>query len=202
MESQGHYMETFGCLLVFHLSIDLFNYLLLINIYIYIYIFFILSNFNFCYNYFFIAFFINIDTYTKCKVILVNNNVYNRTREKTTKKTTVLKLIVFFLHIAVSKSHNYINHYKGTPVHPATTNMVQWAYVCWNYETRRHACLHSICTQKHKSLTDGGISTPQFKQPFPDCHNCRQRYRLIISTLMLLVILALIHWPNLLIIIK
>ena len=47
MESQGHYMETFSYLLVFHLCIDLliFCYLFIVNIYT----FFILSNFN--YNY-------------------------------------------------------------------------------------------------------------------------------------------------------
>ena len=25
-------------------------------------------------------------------------------------------------------THNYMSHYEGTPVHPATTTMAQWAY--------------------------------------------------------------------------
>jgi len=71
MESQGHYMETFSCLLVFHLSIDLFNCLLLIHIYVYS-LFYPISIFTIIIlAYFIVAFFINIDTYTKCKVILV-----------------------------------------------------------------------------------------------------------------------------------
>ena len=51
MESQGHYTETFSCLLVFHLSIDLINFAICLLL-TYNYIFFILSNFDFYYNYF------------------------------------------------------------------------------------------------------------------------------------------------------
>ena len=40
-------------------------------------------------------------------------------------KKQYFKLIVLLLHIAISKAHNYMNHYEGTPVHPATTNMAQ-----------------------------------------------------------------------------
>ena len=59
MESQGHYMETFSFLLVIHLCIDLFDFLLffIVNIY-----FLYLSNFillSFCY-----CIFLNINTYT------------------------------------------------------------------------------------------------------------------------------------------
>jgi len=57
------------------------------------------------------------------------------------EKTTVLKLIALFLHIAISKSHNYMNHYKGTPVHLATTNMAQWAYSETTNQEGTHACI-------------------------------------------------------------
>ena len=39
-------------------------------------------------------------------------------------KITVLNLIILFLHIAISKSHNNTSHYEGTPVHPATTTVI------------------------------------------------------------------------------
>jgi len=38
------------------------------------------------------------------------------TEPKKRKKITVLKLIVLFLHKAISKSHSNMNHYEGTPV--------------------------------------------------------------------------------------
>jgi len=40
-------------------------------------------------------------------------------------KKQYFKLIVLLLHIAISKAHNYMNHYEGTLVHPAKTNMAQ-----------------------------------------------------------------------------
>ena len=74
-------------------------------------------------------------------------------------KITVLKLIVLFLHIALSKSHNNINHYEGTPVHPVTTNMAQWAYSETKNQEGMHACIVTTHknTNRQKSPTDRGI---------------------------------------------
>jgi len=65
MESQGHYMETFSRLLVFHLSIDLFNFFAICLLLTYICsIFYPISIFIIItLVYFIIAFFLNIDTY-------------------------------------------------------------------------------------------------------------------------------------------
>ena len=73
-------------------------------------------------------------------MFFTKTNGCHRTRKRK-KKTAVLKLIVLFLHIAISKSHNYMNHYEGTPVHPATTNMAQWAYSETTNPEGMHVCI-------------------------------------------------------------
>jgi len=50
------------------------------------------------------------------------------TKREKTKKITLFKLIVLIILAHSYKSHNYMNHYEGTPVHPAITNLAQWAY--------------------------------------------------------------------------
>ena len=59
----------------------------------------------------------------------------------------MLKLIVLFLHIAISKSHNNINNYEGTPVHLATINLAQWAYSETTNQEGTHACI--VTTHKN-----------------------------------------------------
>ena len=41
-----------------------------------------------------------------------------------------------------------MSHYEGTPVHPATTDMAQWAYTAKTKQgqSKRHECLHSNVT--------------------------------------------------------
>jgi len=43
-------------------------------------------------------------------------------------------------------------HYEGTPVHPATIYMAQWAYTKTTKQgqSKRHERLHSNYTSKHK----------------------------------------------------
>ena len=60
---------------------------------------------------------------SKITSFFTKNNGCNKLRKKGKKQ--YFKLIVLLLHIAISKAHNYMNHYEGTPVHPATTNMAQ-----------------------------------------------------------------------------
>jgi len=63
MESQGHYMEAFSCLLVFHLSIDLLAICLLLT-YIYSLFYPISILYNYYGLFYFCVFLNNIDTYT------------------------------------------------------------------------------------------------------------------------------------------
>ena len=70
------------------------------------------------------------------------------TERQKRKNNSMLKLIVLFLHIAISKSHNNMNHFEGTPVHLAIINLTQWAYSVTTNQEGMYAC--TVTAHKNK----------------------------------------------------